>query len=114
MAETVASLAVKAREDSGQANAKEITDATVQRYIQDAIDLASRYAPNRAMYSITLVEDTQDYAVATGIVSVLDVYAFSSTAVAQVFGDEFDLLIGRDLDYGWEMSQYNKFVSSVK
>ncbi len=112
---TVAQLAGKARRDAGNPSIKDIEETDIERHIEDAIKESSRYVPNRAMYSLTLVEEQQSYTTIDGLEEGLsdinDVYPFSTGAsIADLFGGEFDALMGKDLNYGWQMSQYNRLV----
>jgi hypothetical protein len=108
---TMAELVLRAKEDCGKVPDREISDTTIQRHISDAIRECSKYAPNRELYSITLVEDQQEYDVESGVTEVLKVFTGSvDTDLSSIFGIDFDSLFSRDLVYDWQMDQWDMIV----
>lgn len=110
MAMNIAEVIQRAREDAGNLHTKDVADEVLERHAVDGVAECSKYVPNRSMYSVILAEDVQSYSPEAGIISILDVFPFTTTTMADIFGEEFDVLIGRDLLYEWELIQYDKLM----
>jgi len=107
---SIAELVSQVREEVGGPPEKEIGEEVILRHVGDGISEVSRYVPNRAIYSLTLREGVSEYTPETGVVDILTVFPYVQTSLAEIFGSEFDVYLGMDLMFDWEMSQYNRLV----
>lgn len=113
MAVTVALLASRAREDAGRPSTKEIEDLVIERHVGDAILETSKYVPHRAFYSITLVENKQDYDAEADVVDVIEAFPWWGETISDYFGGEFDAVLKTDILYDWEMYRYKKLINYI-
>lgn len=113
MAITVAELADRARQDAGRPSVKDIEEKVIERHVLDAINESSKYVPHRAFYSITLVEDKQDYDAEADVVDVIEAFPWWGETISDYFGGEFDAVLKTDILYDWEMYRYKKFIKYI-
>ena len=103
-------LVSSVRKEAGSPNSTEIDEATIIRFIQEALTELSRQVPNKKLYSVTLKENQADYDLEEGVYTVLWVAPYMDTATNEFFA-EFDDYLGTSINYDWQMNQYDKLVS---
>lgn len=113
MGVTVTELAARARQDAGRPSTKEIENEVIERHVGDAISDISKYVPHRAFYSITLVEDKQDYDAEVDVVDVIEAFPWWGETISDYFGGEFDAVLKADILYDWEMYRYKKLIKYI-